>query len=63
MAELSNKLNIKSSNIKLISYEDFIFNDSSLDCPEPGKFYTQVITLGGKCNLKLMEIFMNIIPI
>jgi len=52
MAELSNKLNIKSSNIKLISYEDFIFNDSSLGCPEPGKFYTQVLTPGWKMQFE-----------
>jgi len=48
MAELSNKLGIKSSKINLISYEDALFNDSSLGCPEPGKFYSQVLTPGWK---------------
>ena len=48
IAELSNKLEIKPKNIKLVSYEDTIFNDSSLGCPEPGKFYAQVITPGWK---------------
>lgn len=48
IAELSNKLGIKPKNIKLVSYEDTIFNDSSLGCPEPGKFYAQVITPGWK---------------
>ena len=48
IAELSNKLGIKSSSIILLSYEDTIFNDSSLDCPEPGKFYAQVLTPGWK---------------
>ena len=48
IAELSNKLGIKSSRIILLSYEDTIFNDSSLGCPEPGKFYAQVLTPGWK---------------
>ena len=52
MAELSNKLGIKPSNIKLVSYEDTIFNDSSLGCPEPGKLYAQVLTPGWKILFK-----------
>ena len=48
MAELVSRLDIKSSNINLISYEDITFSDSSLDCPEPGKLYAQVLTPGWK---------------
>ena len=48
MAELSNKLGILSSDISVISYENVIFNDTSLDCPEPGMFYAQVLTPGWK---------------
>ena len=40
MAELSNELNALPSEISVISYENIIFNDTSLDCPEPGNFYT-----------------------
>ena len=48
MAELSNKLGILASDISVISYENVIFNDTSLDCPEPGMFYAQVLTPGWK---------------
>ena len=48
MAELSNKLGILASEISVISYENVIFNDTSLDCPEPGMFYAQVLTPGWK---------------
>ena len=64
MAELSNKLGIKPSNIKLVSYEDTIFNDSSLGCPEPGKLYAQVLTPGWKilfnANGSIYEYHSNI---
>tara|TARA_S200000501_G_scaffold318008_1_gene311596 strand:+ start:239 stop:1081 length:843 start_codon:yes stop_codon:yes gene_type:complete len=51
IAELSNELGISPSNISVNSYEGVIFNDTSLDCPEPGYFYAQVLTPGWKINL------------
>lgn len=53
MAELSNKLDVLASNVTVISYENIIFNDTSLDCPEPGNFYAQVLTPGWKINFKV----------
>tara|TARA_B100000941_G_scaffold206745_1_gene150951 strand:- start:2924 stop:3781 length:858 start_codon:yes stop_codon:yes gene_type:complete len=64
MAEISNKIGVKPSNVRLISYEDTIFNDSSLGCPEPGKLYAQVITPGWKivfnANGNIYEYHSNI---
>ena len=55
MAELSNKLGILASDIYVISYENVIFKDSSLDCPEPGMFYAQVLTPGWKIQFNASD--------
>jgi hypothetical protein len=46
MAELSTEIDESPSNIELVSYEKYIFSNSSLGCPEPGKIYSQVVTPG-----------------
>lgn len=46
--DLAKKLNIDLSKITIKSMEVIQWSDSSLDCPEPGKMYLQVITPGYK---------------
>jgi protein-disulfide isomerase len=42
---------ITTENIKLETYEAVEWSDSSLGCPEDGKFYSQVITSGYRLTL------------
>lgn len=44
--DLAYKLNIDKREIRVISIEETNWPDTSLGCPEKGKFYTQVITPG-----------------
>lgn len=48
---LAGKLNITVSEINLVSIEEVRFGDTSLGCPQSGRFYSQVITPGYKIVL------------
>ncbi|MFQ5944837.1 MAG: hypothetical protein ACE5NC_01120 [Anaerolineae bacterium] len=43
---LAETLGVEESDLRLLSTEDVLWNDTSLGCPEPGKVYLQVITPG-----------------
>lgn len=45
-AYLAENLGVGESDLRLLSTEDILWNDTSLGCPEPGKVYAQVITPG-----------------
>jgi len=46
ISDLSTKLNINPSSIKVMSVTEHDWGDTSLGCPEKGKMYAQVITPG-----------------
>lgn len=46
IAELSRDISVNPSEISVSSYQETSFGDTSLDCPEPGMIYAQVITPG-----------------
>ncbi len=48
---LAEKLNISTSKIKVDKVEEVRFSDTSLGCPQSGRFYSQVITPGYKIIL------------
>lgn len=50
--DLANRFKIKQEEITIKEVEDIVWNDSSLGCPEPGKFYAQVLTDGFKILLE-----------
>ncbi|MGB9880931.1 MAG: hypothetical protein ACPLRM_09230 [Anaerolineae bacterium] len=45
-ADLAQRLNVRSEEIRVQSVEEAQFSDSSLGVPEPGKAYLTVITPG-----------------
>ncbi len=45
-AFLAENLGVEESDLRLLSTEDVLWNDTSLGCPEPGKVYLQVLTPG-----------------
>jgi hypothetical protein len=51
-ADLAERLNISQSEITTFEVESILWNDASLGCPEPKKYYAQVITPGYKITLK-----------
>jgi len=46
IADLAQKLKIDSNKIKLLRIESKKWSNTSLGCPERGRFYTEVITPG-----------------
>lgn len=50
-ADLAGRLDIEISAITLISYEDVVWPDSSLGCPQPGMAYMQVPKDGSRIIL------------
>lgn len=44
--DLADRLGVSPGAISVVSAESTVWNDSSLGCPEPGMFYTQVLTPG-----------------
>ena len=51
-ADLAERLDIKIDAIMLISYEDVVWPDSSLGCPQPGMAYLQVPKDGSRIVLE-----------
>ena len=51
-ADLAQRLDIEISAITLISYEDIVWPDSSLGCPQPGMAYLQVPKDGSRIVLE-----------
>jgi hypothetical protein len=46
ITDAADRTGVPISEIEVVSVEEVTFNDSSLDCPEPGMAYTQVLTPG-----------------
>lgn len=46
VADAADRTGVPIEQIEVVSIEERTFNDSSLGCPEPGMFYTQVLTPG-----------------
>jgi hypothetical protein len=44
--DLAQRLNVPIEDIELLMYEQVVWRDSSLGCPQPGIMYAQVITPG-----------------
>lgn len=51
-SDLAERLNISQSEITTSEVESIVWNDASLGCPEPKKYYAQVITPGYKIILE-----------
>jgi hypothetical protein len=56
-ADLADKLgiNLPSTQIRVVAYEEVIWSDSSLGCPEPDKMYTQTVVDGYVIQLQSGE--------
>src|SRR3990167_1907131 len=54
-SDLSAKLKIDEEQIKVVSTKPYKWSDSSLGCPEKGKFYSQVVTAGYVINLSVND--------
>lgn len=52
MEELAQRLSIPIHQISLAEIEEAEWSDSSLDCPQPGMSYLQVITPGYRILLE-----------
>ena len=50
--DLATRLNIAIKEIELVSFEDVVWPDGSLGCPQPGMAYTQVMVEGYRIILK-----------
>lgn len=46
LADAAKRAGVSREEVELTKSEEKVFNDSSLDCPDPGRFYTQVLTPG-----------------
>ena len=49
---LAQQRNITSASIRFVSLEEVEWADTSLNCPEPGRAYAQVITPGYRVTLE-----------
>jgi hypothetical protein len=56
-ADLAGRLSIPLEEITLIEFTAVEWSDSSLDCPEPGMSYLQVITPGYRIILQANNSF------
>lgn len=54
-ADLSGRLDISIAEITTKEIESITWSDTSLGCPEPGKFYAQVLTPGYRVVLEAEE--------
>lgn len=52
--DLSQRLSIPVSEIKLVSAQDVVWSDSSLGCPNPSVMYLQVLTPGYLIRLEAL---------
>ncbi len=52
-ADLASRLGISEDEITVVSAEAKTWSDSSLDCPEEGMMYAQVITSGYRIILEV----------
>ena len=50
-ADLAERLGITVDVIRLVSYEELVWPDSSLGCPQPGMEYLQVLYDGARIIL------------
>ena len=46
VADLAGRLNVGKEEIKIVNTDARNWADTSLGCPEEGKFYAQIITAG-----------------
>jgi hypothetical protein len=53
--DLATRLGIKPSEIELLKYEEVVWPDSSLGCPQPGMEYLQVPSDGALIRLSAMD--------
>lgn len=51
-ADLAGRLSLPMEEITLIEFNEVEWSDSSMDCPEPGMSYLQVITPGYRIILQ-----------
>ena len=51
-ADLAGRLSLPAEEITLLEYTEVEWSDSSMDCPEPGMSYLQVITPGYRIILQ-----------
>lgn len=51
--DLAQRLSIPASHINLAEFMEVEWSDSSLDCPQPGMSYLQVITPGYRILLEV----------
>lgn len=56
IADLSEKLGIKQSDIQVVQAEAVVWRDGSLGCPKPGRFYTQALVDGYKVVLEANKV-------
>jgi hypothetical protein len=52
-SQLAAEQGVEVSQVRLRSLEETVFPDTSLGCPEPGRFYLQVLTPGYIIRLEL----------
>ncbi len=50
-ADLAERLSVPVDDIRLVSYEELVWPDSSLGCPQPGMEYLQVLFDGARIIL------------
>ena len=61
-ADLARRLGIATTGIKIVSTDGAIWRDASLDCPEPGVMYAQVLTPGYRITLEAGGNALSITP-
>ena len=52
LADLAMRLDVKPDEIAVVKVEPVTWSDASLDCPQPGMMYAQVLTPGYRIVLK-----------
>jgi hypothetical protein len=45
-SKVAEQLGVETTELSVLSSQQVLFNDSSLNCPQPGMMYAQVITEG-----------------
>lgn len=57
--DLAKQQNVAIDQVKLITYENKVWPDSSLGCPQPGMFYKQVLSEGYFIQLQIGNELFN----
>jgi hypothetical protein len=57
--ELAQRLGVEPSTVQIVTYEERVWRDGSIGCPQPGMMYTQALVPGYLIQLRLGDETFN----